>query len=106
MARANIQRVQAQLPCSIELRRGDGYSGAPDAAPFDAIHVGAAASHVPPALIQQLRPGGRMLIPVGEAQGQQQLVQVDKGMDGEVRRKELMGVRYVPLVEHSERGTP
>ena len=68
-------------------------------APYDAIHVGAAAEEVPPALVAQLAPGGRMIIPVGRHGWSQVLMCVDKDKEsGRVTQRQLMGVQYVPLV--------
>jgi protein-L-isoaspartate(D-aspartate) O-methyltransferase len=91
----------ARLPDSgfpdVQVRSGDGYYGWPEAAPFDAIVVTAAASHIPPPLLQQLRPGGRMVIPVGGPFAVQQLVLVEKSDDGSLRSRHLLPVRFVPL---------
>ncbi len=81
----------------VRLRTGDGYYGWPEAAPFDAIIVTAAASHVPPPLVQQLRPGGRMVIPVGTAFLTQHLLLVEKQTDGSVTTRQILPVRFVPL---------
>lgn len=81
----------------VRLRTGDGYYGWPEAAPFDAIIVTAAASHVPPPLVQQLKPGGRMVIPVGTAFLTQHLLQVVKQADGSVTTRQILPVRFVPL---------
>lgn len=82
---------------NVSVRVGDGYYGWPEQAPFDGIVVTAAASHVPPPLVQQLKPGGRMIIPVGSRFFVQQLVLVEKTADGEVRTHQLLPVRFVPL---------
>ncbi|MCO5559126.1 hypothetical protein L7F22_012718 [Adiantum nelumboides] len=80
----------------LSIHASDGKLGYPDAAPYDAIHVGAAAAVVPEALMAQLKPGGRMVIPVG--QSLQDLMVIDKQLDGSVKKHSQMGVRYVPLV--------
>lgn len=82
------------------MRQGDGWQGAADLGPFDAINVGAAAAEVPPALLAQLRPGGLLLIPLGERQSNQELALLT-ARDGGVERRALRTVRFVPLVEDS-----
>jgi protein-L-isoaspartate(D-aspartate) O-methyltransferase len=82
---------------NVETRLGDGYHGWPEAAPFDAIVVTAAADHVPPPLVEQLRAGGRMVIPVGDRFSVQQLLLIEKTADDEVRTRQLLPVRFVPL---------
>jgi protein-L-isoaspartate(D-aspartate) O-methyltransferase len=81
----------------VQVRIGDGYYGWEEHAPFDAIVVTAAASHVPPPLIKQLKPGGRMVIPVGSHFTTQQLLLVTKSMNGEVRTQQILPVAFVPL---------
>lgn len=81
----------------VQVRIGDGYYGWEEHAPFDAIVVTAAASHVPPPLIKQLKPGGRMVIPVGSHFMTQQLLLVTKSMNGEVRTQQILPVAFVPL---------
>jgi protein-L-isoaspartate(D-aspartate) O-methyltransferase len=82
---------------TVEARPGDGYYGWQEHAPFDGILVTAAAGHVPPPLIEQLKPGGRMVIPVGGRFLTQQLVLVEKAEDGKVTTKHMLPVRFVPL---------
>ncbi len=78
-------------------RVGDGFFGWPEAAPFDGIVVTAAASYVPPPLVQQLKPGGRMVIPVGRPFMVQQLVLISKDAGGKPRTRVLLPVAFVPL---------
>ncbi|HUP20312.1 MAG TPA: protein-L-isoaspartate(D-aspartate) O-methyltransferase [Gemmatimonadota bacterium] len=85
---------------NVVARQGDGYHGWPEKGPFDAIVVTAAAGHVPPPLVQQLAPNGRMVIPVGGAFQVQQLVLVEKAPDGSVTTRSLLPVRFVPLLGH------
>jgi len=95
LARENLARLGYT---NIEIRVGDGYQGWPEQAPFDAIVVTAAAPQVPPALVAQLKPGGRLVIPVAAGGDEQELLLVTKTADGAIRRKSLLPVRFVPLV--------
>ena len=81
----------------VETRLGDGYYGWPEAAPFGAIIVTAAAGHVPPPLVEQLAPGGVLVIPVGEPFAVQLLLLVHKQENGEVSARQILPVRFVPL---------
>jgi len=86
---------------NVTARQGDGYYGWLERAPFDGIIVTAAASHIPPPLIRQLAPGGRMIIPVGGPFFVQQLMMIEKHSDGTVTSRHLLPVRFVPLTgEH------
>lgn len=99
-ALAEAARPQlAALGLSAEIRVGDGRMGWPEAAPFDAILVGAAAPTVPPALVSQLAPGGRLLIPVVDGRGQRllRLRRADSG--DEIRTETVERASFVPLVE-------
>lgn len=88
----------------VKVRHGDGYYGWPEEAPFDAIIVTCAAGQIPPPLLRQLAPGGRMVIPVGPAFATQWLMLVEKDRDGRVRSRALMPVRFVPLVRQVKSG--
>ena len=81
-----------------EVLHGDGTLGCPEHAPFDAIIAAASGSHVPDALVAQLAAGGRLVMPIGEPHGDQQLVKVTKRSDGTTREERLCGVRFVPLI--------
>ena len=82
---------------SIVLLSGDGRKGFTQEGPYNAIHVGAAAPNLPQDLVDQLAPGGRMIIPEGPEGEAQSLNRIDKSMEGKVSRKELLEVSYVPL---------
>ena len=82
---------------NVKTRVGDGYYGWPEAAPFDAIIVTAAASHVPPPLIKQLKPGGRIVIPLGTQFKRQYRVLVEKMEEGWLTTRQILPVRFVPL---------
>ena len=86
-----------------EVRIGDGYYGWPDGGQFDGIMVTAAASHIPPPLIKQLKPGGRMVIPVGSRFAVQQLVLVEKLSDGTLQTWQTLPVQFVPLTGGGEK---
>jgi protein-L-isoaspartate(D-aspartate) O-methyltransferase len=83
---------------NVKTRIGDGYYGWAGCGPFDSIVVTAAAGHVPPPLLRQLKPGGRLVIPVGGVFATQQLVLARKQADGRVTTRQLLPVRFVPLV--------
>ncbi|MBI3880127.1 MAG: protein-L-isoaspartate(D-aspartate) O-methyltransferase [Verrucomicrobia bacterium] len=81
---------------NVHVRSGDGHAGWPEAAPFNAIIVTCAPDHVPAPLVEQLREGGRMMIPIGESGEPQQLVLLEK-QHGKVFQREIMAVRFVPM---------
>jgi len=92
------ERLKEMGYTNIDVRIGDGYNGLPDEAPFDAIIVTAAPTHIPQPLVDQLRPGGRMVIPVGPSYETQSLVLITKKEDGEILRETITLVRFVPLL--------
>jgi protein-L-isoaspartate(D-aspartate) O-methyltransferase len=98
LAEAAERRLRALGYANVTVHRGDGYYGVPEAAPFDGILVTAAAGSIPPPLLGQLRPGGRMVIPVGGGFALQHLVLVEKLPDGRVRTRQMLPVTFVPLV--------
>lgn len=98
LGRTAARRLQELGYGNIEVRIGDGYAGWPEKAPFDGIVVTAAAPRVPQALVDQLKPGGRMVIPLGGAGDIQYLKLLTKRVDGGVEEKRVLPVRFVPLV--------
>jgi protein-L-isoaspartate(D-aspartate) O-methyltransferase len=98
LGRAAAERLAQMGQRNIEVRIGDGYAGWPEKAPFDGIVVTAAAPSIPPALIAQLKPGARMVIPVGSEGFVQYLKVVTKRIDGGSDEREVIPVRFVPLV--------
>lgn len=96
------RRRLAKYP-NVKVRQGDGYQGWPEAAPFDRIMLTAAPEEVPQELINQLKPGGKLIAPVGGTAWDQELVLIEKLPDGKLRRKRLIPVRFVPMVRGSER---
>jgi protein-L-isoaspartate(D-aspartate) O-methyltransferase len=98
LGRAAQKRLEELRYGNIEIRIGDGYAGWPERAPFDGILVTAAAPRVPQALVDQLKPGGRMVIPVGGEGEIQYLKLLTKRADGGLDEKRVLPVRFVPLV--------
>ena len=97
LARQAQERLRSEGYSQVRTRIGDGYFGWEDCGPFDAIIVTAAASQIPPPLVRQLKPGGRMVIPVGAPFLAQYLTLVDKGVDGAVTTRQILPVQFVPL---------
>jgi protein-L-isoaspartate(D-aspartate) O-methyltransferase len=87
---------------NVQVKSGDGYQGWPEMAPFDAIIVTCAASHVPPALFEQLREGGRLIIPLGSTLTVQTLTLVTKEK-GKPRQAPILGVRFVPMTGEAQK---
>ncbi|MEE8455395.1 MAG: protein-L-isoaspartate(D-aspartate) O-methyltransferase [Limibaculum sp.] len=97
LGEAAAERLAALGYANVETRIADGYHGWPECGPFDGIVVTAAADHVPPPLVDQLKPGGRMVIPVGGMFAVQHLTLVEKTASGEVLTRQLLPVRFVPF---------
>lgn len=93
-ARNTLQRLDYE---NITVRAGDGYAGWPEHAPFDGIIVTAAAPEIPPPLLKQLKPGAKLVIPVGEHLGYQDLLLVEVDSEGRVSRQSKLPVSFVPL---------
>lgn len=99
LAEAAADRLKHLRYRNIEIRIGNGYLGWPEHAPYDAIIVTAAASHIPQALTQQLKSGGRMVIPVGLPYMHQELMLIEKDDEDNTHVKDILGVAFVPLQE-------
>ena len=97
LAQSAKQRLQALNYQNITVVSGNGCDGLPEQAPFDGIIV-TAAGEIPEQLLQQLKAGGRMVIPVSNEQGEQELICIDKQLDGTLVQKSVLPVRFVPLV--------
>ena len=97
LARACRERLARLGFTNVTVHAGDGSAGLPDQAPFAAIMVTAAARRVPPALVEQLKNGGRLALPLGEAGGPQELVLLAKDPRGAVTAQSVLPVRFVPL---------
>jgi len=82
---------------NVEVIAADGYYGAPRYAPFDAMIIKEAVDHVPPVLLRQLKPGGRMVLPLGPRDGPQYLTVIEKTEEGKLRRTRVLPVRFTPL---------
>jgi len=87
---------------NINAQTGNGYLGWSEHAPYDGIIVTAAASHIPPALVEQLKPGGKLVIPVGQPYAHQELMLIEKDQEGNSYPQNILGVAFVPLVDNSE----
>jgi len=98
LAKSAKKRLRKLGYRNVSTKADDGYFGWKQKAPFDAIIVTAAAGFVPPPLIQQLKPGGKMILPLGSPFGAQTLVLIRKDDKGDVRSRELLPVRFVPMV--------
>jgi len=98
-ANLNADDVNLLQSGQLIIVEGDGRKGCPEHGPYNAIHVGAASPELPNALIEQLAKGGRLIVPVGPAGGDQYMQQYDKDMSGKVTNTRLMGVMYVPLTD-------
>ena len=98
LAEVSRERLQRLGYDNVEIVEGDGTRGFPNGAPYDAILAAASGSHVPQSLVDQLRPGGRLVMPLGGPGWVQQLVRVTKQRDGSLQQSDLGAVRFVPLI--------
>jgi len=97
LAKAAMERLRSLGYAKVQTRVGDGYYGWEECGPYDSIIVTAAGSHVPAPLVRQLKPGGRMVIPVGAPFLAQHLMLVEKRADGSIGTRQILPVRFVPL---------
>jgi protein-L-isoaspartate(D-aspartate) O-methyltransferase len=101
LAKSAAARLKALGYATVEVRSGDGYRGWPEVAPFDAIIVTAAPDHIPQPLLDQLAPGGRLVLPVGDES--QELRRITKRPDGTLADEEIIPVRFVPMTGEAEK---
>ncbi|MEW5983534.1 MAG: protein-L-isoaspartate(D-aspartate) O-methyltransferase [Acidobacteriota bacterium] len=99
LATAARERLARLGYANVDVRQGDGYAGWPEEAPFDVILVTAAPESVPEALVGQLKPGGRMVIPVGPVSDVQDLILIEKDGTGRTTSRSVIPVRFVPLIK-------
>jgi len=97
LATAAAQRLARLGYRQVRVRTGDGWHGWPEAAPFDGIILTAVGEQVPPKLVEQLTPGGRMVLPLGPELGRQMLVVLEKGADGRLTSRDVLPVQFVPF---------
>ena len=103
LGREAALRLEALGYANVEVKIGDGYQGWPEKEPFDGIVVTAAAPQVPQPLVDQLKPGGRMVIPVGPSFAEQELLLIEKRADGSITRRNVLPVRFVPMTGEAQR---
>ncbi len=97
LAESAAQRLRRLGYDSVQVRSGDGWYGWPERAPFDGVLVTAVSERPPPELLEQLAPGGRMVLPLGPADGAQMLTVIDKDASGAISRRDVLPVAFVPL---------
>jgi protein-L-isoaspartate(D-aspartate) O-methyltransferase len=97
-----IARLKSLHYDNVEAHVGNGYQGLPEHAPYDGIIVTAAATHIPPALVDQLKPGGNLVIPIGLPYSHQELMLITKHEDNTTSTKVILGVAFVPMVDSTE----
>lgn len=103
LARAASTRLKDLRYNNVTVKQGDGYFGWAEAAPFDAIMVTAAANHIPPPLLKQLKPGGRLVLPLGSTTFFQTLTLITKKPDGTMEVRHLTTVSFVPMIGEVEK---
>jgi protein-L-isoaspartate(D-aspartate) O-methyltransferase len=106
LGREAEERLQRLGYRNVSVRIGDGHAGWPEHAPYDGIVVTAAATHLPQALVAQLKPGGRMVIPIGEQHTTQRFTLIEKAPDGSLSQRVVLPVLFVPMTGGSARPTP
>ncbi len=99
LAKSSAETLRQLGYKNVMVRGGDGYKGWPEKAPFDRILLTAAPPEVPSALMDQLKPGGILLAPVGKSTLEQEIVRVSKAADGKITHRSLLPVRFVPMVK-------